>query len=129
MKRGELKRKTRLVARSQLKRGKPMARQRMKRTPAKLDNEFPDTVKAAVRRRSGNRCEMASAVCTGTIEHFHHRKLRSQGGGPEITNALGACNSCHAYAHNNRTLAFLMGWCVRSTSDPAKVPVRKGEAA
>lgn len=119
-----------------LKPGKPLARTGFKRKPPKArpktrkptGTEFPETVKAAVRRRSGNRCEIRSSVCADRLDHFHHRKLRRFKDNRE-ENCLAACSSCHDYAHLHRVLAELMGWIVRSTMDPAKVPVRKGEAA
>ena len=120
---GELKRKT------QMRRGKPMARQRMKRTPPDRKGEFPDEVKAQARRRSGNRCEAESAVCTHRSEHFHHRKLKGMGGRSvdnRLANCLHVCRSCHDYMHSHGILAKLMGWIVHSTLEPADVPVRTG---
>lgn len=131
MRQSELKRKTPLkagkpLARTEWKRRRP--KQKKSRPKLKRDNEFPEIVKAAVRRRSGNRCEMQSSVCTGRAVHFHHRKLRRFGDNREV-NCLHACTACHDFAHLHRVLAELMGWIVRSTQDPAKVPVRKGDAA
>lgn len=124
MKRTELKRKTRIT------RGKPMARQRMKRTPPTGKGEFPEEVKAQARRRSANRCEARSAVCTGRAERFHHRKLKGMGGRSvdnRLVNCLHCCNACHLYMHAHGVLARLMGWIVHSTLDPANVPVRPGD--
>lgn len=117
MKPSELKRYT------PLKRGKPMARQRMKRTPPPPG--FSEETKAKVRRRSGNRCESKSSVCTGRADHFHHRKSRRFGDHRDV-NCLHACTSCHDYMHRFPVLARLMGWIVHSTLDPADVPVRAG---
>lgn len=125
MKRTPLKRKTPLVARSTLKRGKPIARQRMKRTPPKPG--FTEETKATVRRRSGNRCEARSSVCTGRAEHFHHRKLR-RFGDHRVVNCLHVCSACHDYMHLKRVMAALMGWIVSGQKDPADVPVRQGDA-
>lgn len=125
MKRSELKRKT------PLGRGKPMARQRMKRTKPSGKGEFPETVKAQARRRSGNRCEARSSVCTGRAERFHHRKLKGMGGRSvdnSIENCLHVCDSCHTYMHAHSIMARLMGWIVHSTLEPADVPVRLGAA-
>lgn len=122
MKRVELKRKT------PIKRGKPMARQRMKRTRP-TGGEFSEETKAKARRRSGNRCEARSSVCTGRADHFHHRKLKGMGGRSvdnRLVNCLHACNACHDYMHKHSVLARLMGWIVHSTLDPADVPVRVG---
>lgn len=114
-----------------LKRNKPMARQRMKRTKPTTKGEFPETVKAEARRRSGNRCEARSAVCTQKAERFHHRKLKGMGGRSvdnSIENCLHVCDSCHCYMHAHSILARLMGWIVHSTLEPAEVPVRHGSA-
>ena len=124
MKRSELKRKTPIA------RGKPIARQRMKRTKPSDKGEFPETVKAQARRRSGNRCEARSSVCTGKAERFHHRKLKGMGGRSvdnRPVNCLHVCNACHLYMHAHSVLARLMGWIVHSTLDPAEVPVRPGD--
>jgi hypothetical protein len=100
------------------------------RKPAGRPNEFPDDVKGQARRRSGNRCEAASAVCSGGAEHFHHRKLKGMGGRSvdnRLENCLHVCRRCHIYMHDQPVLAKLMGWIVHSTLDPAEVPVRRGD--
>lgn len=120
---------------SELKRTTPLKRTAWKRKPPKSKprasispNEFPETVKAAVRRRSGNRCEFQSSVCTGEARVFHHRQRRMKGNSVE-TNCLHGCNACHQYAHANPIMAKLMGWIVSTAHDPAKVPVRLGSSA
>lgn len=129
MRKTPLKRKTELRARSQLKRGKPLARSRAKRRSGRnTESEFPETVKAVVRRRSGNRCEVRSSVCTGRAVDFHHRKSRRFHDNRAV-NCLHVCISCHRYLEQYRTMAKLMGWIVHSTLDPADVPVRPGGAA
>lgn len=110
-----------------MKRGsKQMARTRMKRTPPPPG--FTEETKAVVRRRSGNRCEAKLSVCTTKAEHFHHRKLRRSGDHRDV-NCLHLCAACHDYAHAHPTFSYLMGLLVRSTQDPAKVLLRKGETA
>lgn len=118
MKPSELKRKT------PLKRGKPMARQRMRRTPPPPG--FTEETKGRVRRRSANRCEAKTSVCTGRAEHFHHRKLRRFGDHRDV-NCLHVCIACHDYIHGHSVMARLMGLMVHSTLDPAEVPVRAGD--
>lgn len=120
-----------------LGRGKPIGRTEWKRKPPKVKptrakntkGEFPEEVKAQARRRSGNRCEARSSVCTGRAERFHHRKLKGMGGRSvdnRLVNCLHVCDSCHLYMHAHSVLARLMGWIVHSTLDPADVPVRAG---
>lgn len=109
-----------------LKRGKPLARQRMKQRPRSTRNDFPEEVKADVRRRSGNRCEIrADEVCTGRATQFHHRKLRRHGDNREV-NCLHGCDPCHEHVHANPGKSYLMGWLVRAELDPARVPVKRG---
>jgi hypothetical protein len=125
-----LKRNVALTRRTGLKpgkgptRGKPLARQRMKRTPPTKRNDFPEEVKAQVRRRSGNVCELCRHR---KATDFHHRKLREHGDNRAV-NCLHLCVDCHTAAphavHRNVGKSYLMGWLVRSPLDPAKVPVR-----
>lgn len=107
-----------------LKRGKPLARQRMKQRPRSTRNDFPEEVKADVRRRSGNRCEICK---TRPATDFHHRKLREHGDNRAV-NCLHLCADCHTAGplavHRNVGKSYLMGWLVRSAFDPAHVPVK-----
>lgn len=86
----------------------------MARTP--MPQETVDTVHA----RSGYRCE----GCGGHSHHLHHRKLRSQGGGHEVSNILGLCRPCHDWAHQHPALARERGWIVKGSRDPREVPAR-----
>lgn len=123
----ELKRAPLPPRKTALKRStKPLARSRIKRT--RSPHEFPEAVKAAVRRRSGNRCEFRSAVCAGKAVVFHHRQRRAKGNSVE-ENCLHGCDACHKYAHDHPTMAKLMGWIVSFAHDPAKVPVRPGSGS
>jgi hypothetical protein len=115
------KRKTPLPRSTWRPKPKPRSAPKRYRSP----NEFPETVKAAIRRRSGNMCEFRSSVCTGKATVFHHRKRRESGDNREV-NGLHGCDSCHKYAHAHPVMARLMGWIVYSTLDPADVPVRPG---
>jgi hypothetical protein len=117
MKRTELRRKTPLKA------GKPLARSRIARKPP--PHGFPEEVRMIVRRRCGGRCEVGSEVCTGRAEHLHHRKLRRHKDHSEA-NALYCCQPCHLHIHQYVTKAYLMGWLVHATYDPALVPVKPG---
>ena len=64
-------------------------------------------------------------VCSFRATHWHHRKLRSQGGGHEVVNGLAVCDACHHYFHMHPALAYSKGWLVRSNLDPALVPVQR----
>ena len=62
-------------------------------------------------------------VCSFRATHWHHRKLRSQGGGHDVVNGLAVCDACHHFFHMHPALAYSKGWLVRSHLDPAYVPV------
>lgn len=123
-----------------MKRSAPMRRTPMKRKPAKRNpkagqmprrdspNGFPEETRMEVRFRSGGRCEVQSAHCTGPLEHFHHRQLRRHRN-QTPANCLGACSACHSHIHANPTKSYIMGWLVHEWSDPAEVPVKRGALA
>lgn len=127
---------------SPLQRRTPLRRTAFKRKPPKAKkpkrtrspNEFSDEVKANVRRRSQNWCEVRAAeVCKGRAAQFHHRKLRGHGDNREV-NCLHVCLACHDHVHakdgrGSIGKSRLMGWLVVSTMDPAEVPVRRGTGA
>lgn len=73
-------------------------------------------------------CEvMVPGVCNGRGEHWHHRKLRSQGGRHEPVNGLMVCHLCHEWIHRHPALSYEAGWLVRSLDEPKLVPVvRRG---
>lgn len=74
-------------------------------------------------------CEaMIRGVCVLRASHWHHRRMRSQGGGHDVVNGLAVCEACHHFFHMNPAVAYGEGWLVRSNSDPARVPVnRRGQ--
>lgn len=119
-----------LTRRTGLKPGKALKRTAMK-VRRQSPNDFPEEVKANVRRRSGNWCEVrATEVCRGRATQFHHRKLRAHGDNREV-NCLHVCDACHDHVHakdgrGSIGKSRLMGWLVVSTMDPAEVPVRRG---
>lgn len=73
-------------------------------------------------------CEvMLPGVCDGGVVQWHHRKLRSQGGGHEVTNGLAVCRSCHEAIHADPATSYENGWLVRSCHDPKdRLVVRRG---
>lgn len=79
-----------------------------------------------VYQRSGGLCEVqVSSRCNGRGEHYHHRKLRSRGGGNTVGNLAHVCNECHTWVHLHPAKATDAGWMVASWSDPVEIPVRR----
>ena len=74
-------------------------------------------------------CEvMASPQCSYVATDFHHRKLRSQGGGHNIGNCLMCCRACHRAIHADVGLSYEQGWLVKSHTNPLEAPcLRRGE--
>lgn len=113
MKRVPLQRRTPLRPKGTIKR---QAKNRSRRRPP----GFTDEVKAAVRRRSRNRCEIGG--CLNRATQFHHRKLRRYGDHRAV-NCLHCCLVHHDLIHAKPELSYLMGWLVQGHRDPAEVPV------
>lgn len=78
------------------------------------------TCRSVVTQRSERICE-----CCGLNRacQKHHRKNRSQGGLWSPENILDLCPGCHTFITEHPSEACLKGWSVRSTEDPAEVPV------
>lgn len=79
---------------------------------------------AAVKERSFGLCEICGKVRATEV---HHRLHRSQGGRDAASNLLHVCGwgnhtGCHGLAHSDPE-RYAAGWAVKSTSDPALVPV------
>lgn len=108
------------MKRTELKRKSPMRRQTASRKASKVD--FSADVRALVRRRASDRCEVGIPNgCGGPIQHFHHRLLRSHGGTGTEENCLGACGRCHTAIHANPDWSYRHGLIVRSLNQPADV--------
>ena len=73
-------------------------------------------------------CEViASRGCNGIATDFHHRQMRSQGGGHHVVNCLMACRFCHNAIHADPSTSYEHGWLVHGWDDPAKIVVlRRG---
>lgn len=84
---------------------------------------FPEKVKNEVARRYRMRCALGLPGCSGLIQEFHHRRLRSQGGLGLEENCLPLCLHCHGTAHSRRDWAHRHGIIVSSQRDPAEVGV------
>lgn len=82
---------------------------------------FSDAVKAAARRRSGNRCELGLPGCAVDAVQFHHRQLR-RSGDHRIENCIHLCVECHGRVHRFVAPSLERGWLVSQYADPAEVP-------
>lgn len=104
-----------------MKRSGPLKRtSQLKRSPLKTkkktDTEWVKARKEVISRSSG-RCEARWDGCLGTVQHVHHKKLRSQGGGHEMSNLLACCFVCHNLIHANPAIASSKGHLVRIKED------------
>jgi hypothetical protein len=108
-----------------LKRGKPLARSRLRsKQPA---GGFPEEVRVKARRRSGGICEAGSLACTGKAAHFHHRKLR-RFKDHSLINCLHVCAPCHQFIHDEHPeIARMFAWLLNSWDDPAELLPLKGD--
>lgn len=70
--------------------------------------------KLSVGIRAMGVCEAATEVCTGEVQHTHHRKLRSAGGSHDPRNLLAVCHACHDFVHANPDLSYEHGWLLHS---------------
>lgn len=81
-------------------------------------------VRAALRDRANDCCELCGLVFANNA---HHRKNRSQSGQDTLSNLLLLCGSgttgCHGYVTEHPAVSYEHGWSVRSTAEPAQVPV------
>lgn len=120
------------MKKSELKRKTPIKRAPFKRTvqreprdrPAQRDGvKFSEKVKRKARLRAGNRCEVGGPNCTGEIEQYHHRRMRSQGGLGTLSNCLCVCATDHTLIHQKPDWAYRHGLLVRSWLEPHEVPV------
>lgn len=119
MKRSPLARKTSLKSSGPIKPKWPPQGSREKRTKRKSRGKLPDAVQQAIRHRSMGRCEAGVAPdCTGRGEHFHHRQLRSAGGGNTVENLADLCHLCHGWVHAHPDWARRHGWIVPSWTTP-----------
>ena len=90
-----------------------MKRTALKRTRStKLD--FSTATKELISERAFSRCEVASVGCRGGIHHFHHRRLRAQGGSGTEANGLAVCGPCHTLIHMNPDWSYRHGLLVRA---------------
>jgi hypothetical protein len=84
-------------------------------------------VQAIVVGRDSYSCVRCGRSVIGIRASVHHRKRRSQGGANTPDNLITLCGSevtgCHGFVHAHPAESLGAGWLVRSTADPALVPV------
>ncbi len=102
----------------------PIKQQAANRKKSRFD--FSADVKDRARRGASHWCEAKLPGCSGGVQHFHHRLLRSHGGPGTLENCAALCGRCHSWIHANPDWAYRHGWMVRSLNDPADVGVFKG---
>ncbi len=62
---------------------------------------FPQSVKDAVKKRSGGRCECRRSICphsgrcTARAAEFNHKQSQRSGGSDTPANCEHLCESCH----------------------------------
>lgn len=113
-----LERKTELRRTGRLKSSGPVKAKRPTRTKAEA------LARLVVRSRSGGRCELD---CAEQATEWHHRRFRSQGGAWSADNGLQLCSQHHQWITEHPAASYAVGWAVRSTVDPAAMPVlRRG---
>lgn len=97
-------------------------------TKRMTDRQYRAVVERAESDAGYAACEaMIPGVCTGAMQHWHHRKLRSQGGGHSAVNGLGLSSNCHNAIHADPKRAYDNGWLVRGFHEPEDKPVlRRG---
>jgi hypothetical protein len=101
----------------------PPSRSAIARTPATprkrpVQSSVPDPVAAAVRRRSGGRCEAMGPDCAGTATAMHHRLRRGVGGPDTAENLAHLCDVDHAWVHEHPELSYELGLLIRSHEGP-----------
>lgn len=85
---------------------------------------MPPAVAEAVIDRADGWCEcLVPGVCTGRVEHLHHRQMRSQGGPHTVENLGGICAADHDFIHKHHAWAYEHGWLVHGWDTPSWPPV------
>ena len=79
---------------------------------------MPFEVWIYVHERAEGACEaMIPRVCVGAAQHFHHRKMRSQGGEHTVENGLRICHACHSFIHANPAWSYERGLLIRGRDE------------
>lgn len=115
---GQPLRRVPLQNKAPLERTTPTPSRRPKRTAEER------TARALVWERSAARCERCGRA---PATNWHHRRNRSGGGLWTPENGMALCGTgttgCHGEVTVNPRISYQQGWAVRSTQDPAVVPV------
>lgn len=78
-------------------------------------SKIPGSVRQAVERRSGGRCEArVNGHCAGKGGHLHHKRMRSQGGQHTEENLIDVCMHCHQWIHGHTGWAYDHGLLIRA---------------
>ena len=111
------------LRRGALQRGAELTRRAAKPKPPKRDPAEAGA-REIVAARSGGLCERCGRA---PATNWHHRRARSAGGAWSPENGLHLCGSgttgCHGEVTVNPRISYERGWSVRSTANPADVPV------
>lgn len=120
MRRTPLRRKAPLTRRVPTR--SPHAPAKPRRLPDPGGNSWREK-RAVLLARAGGRCERCGVPVVFETFQAHHRKLRSQGGGHELSNLTCLCPGCHTTAHAGPLAAQAGGWIVPSHGHPVSRPV------
>jgi hypothetical protein len=96
-----------------LRRRVPLKRTQWVRKPTPPQPGWAKAV-TEVRRRSGDRCEARTPLCTGVGQQTHHRLKRSQGGKADPAILMRICNHCDAFIEANPAISYERGWLIKS---------------
>jgi hypothetical protein len=96
-----------------LRRLTPLTRTHWVRKPTRQQPGWAKAVRE-VRRRSGDRCEIGTQLCTVVGSQTHHVLNRSQGGKADPELLKRTCAPCHRYIGDHPAEAYEKGWLIGS---------------
>lgn len=96
----------------------------------KRQTGFPPEVKATIRSRAQNLCEICGQHTSDLTAH--HRRLKGMGGTrrPEsqaVSAGIWVCALDHHRIHAHPQHSYEMGWLVKQSADPALIAVLRRE--
>lgn len=88
----------------------------------------PVKIRALVRHRANDRCEICGRYLKSGEAQTHHRLPRQAGGTRRewinsAINLLFVCLDCHLWVERNRAESYKLGLLVHQGGDPATIPV------
>jgi 5-methylcytosine-specific restriction protein A len=91
--------------------------------------KFTEKVRETIRKRADNRCEVCGSLAQ--YHQIHHRRPRGMGGSKDpavgsAANGLWVHPGCHTKIESYRDQAYMKGYLVHQSHDPAKIPVKIG---